>query len=295
MPRPKLKKMGNPNNQTVDAVRGVSAEAMRAKRLAKKTPAGQQDENRLVSYDPERVRAAIEAQLCPFCGSGPYEVLAKHTSSIHAVSGRELRDMAGLHVRSSICSPERSNAARERAISTPTVHLATEGARRGGTPKTWTSAGRAVLVKTIAENAERMRSGAQARRSAIAIEFTDLGASPEAVERMASERGISRKAMRQSLLDAGCDVPDAWVLAGSRRRRITDEQAAEMARLYQDERMSQGLIAERFGITQAHVSKILRRVGVEARPFGNDSRWADSRAANAHLEDDAPDVRGAQT
>lgn len=106
MPRPKLKKMGNPNNQTVDAVRGVSAEALRAKRLAEKTPSGQQDENRLVSYDPAHVRAAIEAQMCPFCGAGPFGVLAGHTVRAHGIDRTQLRSLGGYTAKESICSPD---------------------------------------------------------------------------------------------------------------------------------------------------------------------------------------------
>jgi hypothetical protein len=113
MPRPKPKKMGNPNNQTVRAFRGVSAETLRAKQLLANAPAGQAD--RVVSYDPVAVRTAIEAQTCPFCGRGPYKVLAVHTNKIHGVDRRDLRELAGLNGSARICAPEFSENARQRA------------------------------------------------------------------------------------------------------------------------------------------------------------------------------------
>lgn len=113
--RPK-RRYGNPNGQPVDALRGVSAESMRAKRLAKKTPSGQQDKNRLVSYDPAHVRAAIKAQLCPFCGVGPFKNVALHTGQLHGIDGQELRALAGLAPDSSICDPRLRAVQKEHLL-----------------------------------------------------------------------------------------------------------------------------------------------------------------------------------
>lgn len=148
MPKPKPRKVGNPNNQGVIAFRGVSAETLRAKRLEQKTTAGQAD--RVVSYDPAAVRAAIEAQTCPFCGAGPYKVLAVHTSKIHGVDRRDLRELAGLNGSARICAPEFSERARQLA------HEHNIGARgaavdRSGRPKKYrtTSAGRAATARNL--------------------------------------------------------------------------------------------------------------------------------------------------
>lgn len=167
MPKPKPRKVGNPNNQTVIAYQGVSAETLRAKRLEQKTPAGQAD--RVVSYDPAAVLAAIEAQTCPFCGAGPYKVLAVHTSKIHGVDRRELRELAGLNGSARICAPEFSERARQLAHE---HNLGAMGAAvdRSSRPKKYrtTSAGRAAVSRNLEtyfatlspEEAQRQREAA---------------------------------------------------------------------------------------------------------------------------------------
>lgn len=67
----------------------------------------------VMRIEPHIVLRAIEAQMCPWCGAGPYKVLASHTSRAHEVSPAELRELAGLPAYGvSICSPERSTKAR---------------------------------------------------------------------------------------------------------------------------------------------------------------------------------------
>lgn len=65
----------------------------------------------------DALRAAIQSQLCPWCGAGPFRILARHTVLVHGVSGMELRDMAGISRSSSICSAESSEASRRALIS----------------------------------------------------------------------------------------------------------------------------------------------------------------------------------
>lgn len=60
------------------------------------------------------MRKFIQAQQCPWCGRGPWKVLATHTRSAHGVSAAELRDMAGLVKQASICSDEHQANTRER-------------------------------------------------------------------------------------------------------------------------------------------------------------------------------------
>jgi hypothetical protein len=67
----------------------------------------------VMRIEPHIVLRAIEAQMCPWCGAGPYKVLAGHTSRAHEISPAELRELAGLPAYGvSICSPERSAKAR---------------------------------------------------------------------------------------------------------------------------------------------------------------------------------------
>lgn len=269
MPVPKPRKVGNPNNQPVRGYRGVSAEALRAKRLAKKAPAGQAD--RVVSYDPAAVRAAIEAQTCPFCGRGPYKVLANHTRQAHGVDRRELRNLAGLLLKDSICSPETSRKSREHALRTRTVEAATQAARDSRKQRQWTEAGKRRRDAALAAGATKRKAAAAEENADLAREFNRLGGGPEAVEELADRYGVDRKSLRERLLRCGCQVPDARPLASQRRRQISDADRREMARLY-GRGLSQSQIAARFGINQTHVSVIFRQDGVKARPFHRSSR-----------------------
>jgi hypothetical protein len=66
----------------------------------------------VVAPSEEALRSAIEAQTCPWCGAGPFKVLAAHTNKAHGVDRSELRRLAGLNSGASICSPEFSDQAR---------------------------------------------------------------------------------------------------------------------------------------------------------------------------------------
>lgn len=71
----------------------------------------------VIAPSESAIQAAIDAQRCPWCGAGPYKMLAGHTSKAHGVDRQELRRLAGLDSRSSICAPERSENARKHLIS----------------------------------------------------------------------------------------------------------------------------------------------------------------------------------
>jgi hypothetical protein len=64
---------------------------------------------------PETVREAISGQTCPWCGRGPFRVLAGHVQSAHGINRQQLREMAILYATDSICSSESS--ARRQIIS----------------------------------------------------------------------------------------------------------------------------------------------------------------------------------
>lgn len=61
----------------------------------------------------EQIRAGIEAQVCPWCGNGPFKILALHTTRLHGVDRFQLRDLAGLTYSASICAPEVAETRRE--------------------------------------------------------------------------------------------------------------------------------------------------------------------------------------
>ncbi len=73
----------------------------------------------------DQIRAGIEAQICPWCGSGPFKILASHTTRLHGVDRFQLRDLAGLTYSASVCAPEIADERREivrrigRALTPP--------------------------------------------------------------------------------------------------------------------------------------------------------------------------------
>jgi ROS/MUCR transcriptional regulator protein len=56
----------------------------------------------------EAVRRAVEALMCPWCGKGPFKLLARHTNAAHGIDRNELRDRAGLCYNASVSSPDLS-------------------------------------------------------------------------------------------------------------------------------------------------------------------------------------------
>jgi predicted nucleic acid-binding Zn ribbon protein len=66
-----------------------------------------------VADDPlEMLRAGI----CPFCGAGPFTVVALHTRPIHGVDRFALRDQFGLTYSTSVCDPAHSRSLAKLAI-----------------------------------------------------------------------------------------------------------------------------------------------------------------------------------
>ena len=69
----------------------------------------------------DAVREAIETQVCPWCGEGPFRSLAGHTFRKHEVSADDLREWADLPASRPTCSSESSelyaDVARDRESS----------------------------------------------------------------------------------------------------------------------------------------------------------------------------------
>jgi hypothetical protein len=162
-----------------------------------------------------------------------------------------------------ICSPELSKARSERMRGSDMSKLA--GKSRG--PRRLSEAGKASLAAAARASSQDRKA---ARIAEMMQRLAELGGGLEAVEQLAAEQGITRKRMRLRLLDYGCTIPDARALAGQRRRRVSDEDRREIARLY-EAGLSQPQIAKRYGIGQSVVSKELRIAGVQARPFHRSS------------------------
>ncbi|MBK6040828.1 hypothetical protein [Streptomyces sp. MBT55] len=69
-----------------------------------------------MTADPtrEEIQAGIEAQICPWCGKGPFKILAGHTTRLHGVDRLQLRDLAGLLYRTPVCDPSVTADYQER-------------------------------------------------------------------------------------------------------------------------------------------------------------------------------------
>jgi len=165
----------------------VNERVLKGKELLRKTPDGQFGQ--LVPPSKEAVRAAIEAQLCPFCARGPYKSLAVHTCKAHGVNSRELRQMAGMTTLEPTCAPEYSERQREVMKATPERTARMNQANREAPPDrakwTWTEAGRKKVSDNLkafnaTEQGSSMRSvagrlGVEARKRKLAeqrVHFT---------------------------------------------------------------------------------------------------------------------------
>lgn len=82
--------------------------------------------------DPAKAREFIAAGKCPYCGRGPFRVVAGHARRAHGIDKRRLRDDAGLLWSASICDPEHAELMRQMAVERDTVSVMA-GKQRSGT------------------------------------------------------------------------------------------------------------------------------------------------------------------
>lgn len=196
------------NKATVRRVEDLPREA--------RTPAGQA--GRLAAPSPESLMTFVKAQTCPWCGSGPYKLLANHTHRAHGVSAADLREMAGLIKTAVICSPEVSEKSRARGVLQGIPEAARTAPRK---PHVYSAAGKAVnRAKLEAARTPEQRKGAaeKARAATLAAnqdkhrEILRLFGEGMRFGDIASQVGCSRPMIRDTLARAG-------VRADGRRRR----------------------------------------------------------------------------
>jgi hypothetical protein len=104
------------------------------------------------------VRLAIAEGKCPFCGSGPWQMLPVHTNKKHGVDKWQLRDLAGLTTSEPLCDLEtRAKMSRAAKLHPEAVLRATEASRAPGVKKNprRTKAGRAKQRAHITRWAEQ--------------------------------------------------------------------------------------------------------------------------------------------
>jgi hypothetical protein len=145
-----------------EGFRNVPLERLREQRAAGSPAAG-------VAFpvappSEEAIRAAIDAQTCPFCGAGPFKMLPVHTNKSHGIDKWELRELAGLKTTDRLCSADVLAALSEAARRNDAVVIAREANRKGRRPQRWTTAGIAQQAATLQRWEEENPGQAEAAR-----------------------------------------------------------------------------------------------------------------------------------
>lgn len=136
------------HRQGADERKRVEGQAMA------KTPAGQF--GRLSPISQEATRRAIDAQTCPWCGTGPFKNIGLHTNIAHGVSASELRKLAGYSANTSICAPELSEKSRKSLESREDrIEMTLKGAAASASAGMHHKATAAWVAKTRDTNRER--------------------------------------------------------------------------------------------------------------------------------------------
>lgn len=74
-------------------IRGVAESSLRAEQKN----AFQRGSEPQTLLTQNALREILEAYMCPWCDRGPFKVVTQHTSRMHGIGPKELRDMAGLY------------------------------------------------------------------------------------------------------------------------------------------------------------------------------------------------------
>jgi ribosomal protein S27AE len=96
------------------------------------------------------------AGICPFCGRGPFQVLAGHTQKVHGVDRFELRELADLTYSTSILDERTREAfsARAKARLAAGIPLPTnDGARK---KRRLSPAGKRIAAEKLLRFAEQL-------------------------------------------------------------------------------------------------------------------------------------------
>lgn len=131
-------------------IKDRNAGQLHSEALMRKARAGLTDPS--VPPSQEALRAAIAAQMCPWCDKGPFKMLPVHTNKVHGIDKWDLRDYAGYSTSDPLCSEE-ARAAMSRAYDPEKGREAREAARKKWTgqrrTQRWTRAGLAKNAATI--------------------------------------------------------------------------------------------------------------------------------------------------
>lgn len=145
----------------------------------------------------EALREFIAAQTCPWCGKGPWQVLARHTHSAHGVSASEIRELAGLTKYTPVCSKDHSSGRRERLLGRPLPDSAHENLRQRreeGVPAEMSEAGKEANRRKL--EAARAKLAANAKLTdEVVLEARQRCAQGELIKDLAAEFGVHERTM----------------------------------------------------------------------------------------------------
>jgi hypothetical protein len=71
--------------------------------------------------DPAVARVQVAQGICPYCGLGPFKVVAGHVWRFHQIDRRRFRDDIGVTWGTPTCAPEHSERMRELALEQDSV------------------------------------------------------------------------------------------------------------------------------------------------------------------------------
>lgn len=166
--------MPNPGKGRGVRTRGVNEHKLKSNERAEHTEASVAGVRQSAPTE-EGVRRYIEAQMCPFCGSGPWKLLPSHTNRAHGIDRRELRAMAGLSMNQPVSSPETIERMRRLAIERDIGHSpqAQQALKRAnGRARPLTEAGKKRMSEARSAAAARLtpeERAESARRASLAV------------------------------------------------------------------------------------------------------------------------------
>ncbi len=297
--------VGRKKDKTYTGYHGVATDTLRAITKLSKTPEGLY--GRTSPPFQERLRACIAAGRCPWCDRGPYKVLATHTLRAHAISGAELREMAGFIKTATICDPQLSqkysaarrgqrlpDAAYERARASRRVFgpagLAVQRAKLASarSPEQQRRATRAAVTKMADENASKH------------AEIVRLFADGHLFRDIAEHVGVHARTVRQVLARRGLVDQDGRALrsrnaafrdrqdrsrAAARTAVATKRDAVASARTDRFQHLggtweAVGALAAEWGVSKKSAADFLRKHGAVV-PDGRQRGTAEDRGPDS--------------
>lgn len=157
--------------------RGQRESVLRNERLSRRPPAGVA--GRVLPPSIEATRRCVIAGICPFCGRGPFRVLAGHTQKVHGVDRFELRELADLTYSTSLLDErtrEEFSARAKARLAAGTPLPTNSGVKK---KRRMSPAGKRIAAEKLLRFAERLGPEAMSRqRTAAARRSGELRRKP---------------------------------------------------------------------------------------------------------------------